>query len=191
MIIQVNKPIGFLAGLVAALAALTGGCTGDFLSNLIEERSGNISVIIINNTPYRASFTIGAYDALALNPVTAPDLDQRRVEAMTSTAPFNLNCVRNVAIGTAELVERVIETEGDLANGFDQDAFSEFVNFSSAPIDDEAAALPTIGTADGLEVFLGVDFACGDQLIFTFQEDATAPGGFRIDYSVLQTGADE
>lgn len=188
---HVNKPMRSVAGLLAVFVALTGGCLCDFVANQIEERSGRISVIIINNTPYRASFTLGSYNALALNPVTAPDLEQRRVEALTTSATITLDCARNVAIGTTELVERVIETEGHLAAGFDDDAFSEFVNFSSAPIDDEAAALPTVGTADGIEVRLGVNFACGDQLIFAFEQDETASGGFRIDYSVLQTGENE
>ena len=54
-----------------------------------------------------------------------------------------------------------------------------------------AAALATAGTAEGIEVRLGVDYACGDQLIFTFVEDAEANGGFRIEYSLLRTERDE
>jgi hypothetical protein len=184
---DINKPIALVAGLVALFATLAAGCPDDFVANLIEERSGRISVIIINNTPYRASFTLGGYDALVRNPPSDAELQQRRLEAMTTTSPISLNCVRNIAIGTEALVERVIETEGNLAANFDVDAFSELVHFSSAPIDDPAAALPTVGTAEGREVRLGVDFACGDQLIFTFEQDATATGGFRIDYNVLQT----
>lgn len=182
-----NKPIGFVAGLVALFAALTAGCPGDFLANLIEERSGRISVIIVNNTAYRASFTLGGYDALVRNPPSAPELEQQRIEATTTTSAITLDCVRNIAIGTEALVERVIETEGHLAAGFDDDAFSELVHFSSAPIDDEAAALPTEGYAEGREVRLGVDFACGDELIFTLEQDGAATGGFRIDYTVLRT----
>lgn len=184
---HISKPIAFVAGLVALFATLTVGCSGDFLANLIEERSGGISVIIINNTAYRASFTLGGYDALVRNPPSAAELKQRRIEAATTTSAITLDCVRNIAIGTEALVERVIETEGHLAANFDDDAFSEFVHFSSAPIDDETAALPTVGTAEGREVRLGVNFACGDQLIFTFEQDAAATGGFRIDYAVLQT----
>lgn len=184
---SLNKKIGFVAGLVMVFSTLTVGCPGDFVANQIEERSGRVSVIIINNTPYRASFTLGGYDALVRNPPSAAELEQQRVEAMISTSPISMDCVRNIAIGTEALVERVVETEGDQAAGFDDDAFSENVNFSSAPIDSASAALPTIGYAEGREARLGVDFGCGDQLIFTFEEDATVTGGFRIEYSVLHS----
>ncbi len=186
---RIDKPIAFVLGLALVFVLLTGGCPNDFVAHLIEERAGQVSIIIINNTPYRASFTLGGYDALDRNPPIEPELEQPRVEALTSTSPISLNCVRHIAIGTEDLVERVLATDGHLESGFDDDAFSEFVNFSSAPIDDPAAALPTVGTAEGREVRLGVDYACGDELIFTFEEDATAAGGFRIDYEVV-TAAD-
>jgi len=190
---HINKPIGFVVGLLTVFAVLTGGCPNDFLANQLEERSGDVSIIIINNTPYRASFTLGGYDALWRNPPTAPELEQQRVEAMTSTSAISMDCVRNIAIGTEELYDRVIETEGHLADDFDDDAFSAFVNFSSAPIDDQAAALPTVGTAEGREVRLGVHYGCGDQLIFTFEEDATTTADlrFRIEYRLLRTSDDD
>jgi hypothetical protein len=188
---RIRKQIGPQGLLLVLFAGLTGGCPNDFIANLTEEQSGRVSIIIINNTAYRASFTLGGYDALVLNPPAAPELQQQRIEAMTTTDPIALNCARNIAIGTAELVERVIETEGHLEDDFDDDAFSEFVNFSSAPVGDVAAALPTVGTAAGRAVRLGVDYGCGDQLIFTFQQDATAEGGFRIEYDLLETGEDE
>jgi hypothetical protein len=190
---RTSKSIGFVAGLLTVFAILTGGCPNDLLASLTEERSGEVSIIIINNTPYRASFTLGGYDALVRNPPSEPELEQRRVEAMTSTAPISMECVRSIAIGTRGLVERVLETDGNLAADFDNDAFSEFVNFSSAPIDDEAAALPTEGRAEGREVRLGWHYGCGDQLIFIFEEDATTTGEFRfrIEYTLLQTSEDE
>lgn len=188
---RISKSLGFVAGLAAVVVMLAGGCTNTFVLNQVEELSGDVSIIIINNTPYRASFTLGGYNAMLLDSPVAPELDQERLEAMTSTSAISLSCARNIAIGTAELVELVIETEGNLESDFDDDAFSEYVNFSAAPIDEEGAALPTEGTAEGIEVLLGVDYACGDQLIFTFEQDETASGGFSIGYQVLQTGTDD
>lgn len=186
-----SKRIRFAAGFVTGLIALMTGCTGDLLANLTEERSGSISVLIINDTPYRAAFSFGSYDALNRNPPGAIDFVQSRVEAHTSPAPFTLDCRRDVAIGTDDFVQRAIDTNEHEADGFDADAFGAVVNFSSAPADDAAAALPTAGTAEGIEVRLGVDYACADQLIFTFVEDAEANGGFRIEYSLLRTERDE
>ena len=188
---HLRKPSCFVASLVMLFGTLIVGCPSDFLANLTEERSGSVTVIVINNTEYRASFTLGGYDDLIRNPPAAADLSQQRVEALTSTAAITLDCVRNIAIGTDDLVQRVLDTDGDEVSNFDDDAFSANINFSSAPIDSTQAALPTVGTAAGIEVLLGVDFACGDQLIFTLEQDATATGGFSIDFNVLQTDADE
>ncbi len=166
---------------VTALAIA--GC--DLVYNMIEERSGNVTILIINNTPYRASFTIGSYDAWDRNPPGRVEFEQRRLEAHSTEPTFGLACKRNIAIGTQALVDRILDTDGDDRSGFDADAFDDVVHFSSAPVDSTAAALPTVGTAQGIEVLLGVDFACEDELIFTFEEDPDAPGGFRIDFSVL------
>ncbi len=170
-----------VAGIV--LTSLSAVC--DLVYNQIEERSGTVEVLVINNTPYRASFTIGSYDAWDLNPPGRVDFEQRRIEAHTTEAVFEIDCKRNIAIGTQALVDRMLETDADDASGFDLDAFGAKVNFSSAPVDSGAAALPTVGTAEGIEVLLGVDYACSDRLIFTFEEDPAAPGGFRIDYELL------
>jgi hypothetical protein len=184
---NVSKSIGFVAVLVSILVVLTGGCA-DLIANLIEERSGNVTVVFINNTPYRAAFTFGTYDALDRDlPYGEVDLLQRRLEAMTSTASITLSCRRNLAIGTEEFVQRARDTEANLVPQFDDDAFDTVVHFSDAPIDSDAAALPTVGTAEGREVRLGVDYACGDELIFTLVEDASAPGGFAIEFRLLHS----
>ncbi len=186
-----KKWIGVSAGAVVASVALTAACTGNLIANLTEERSGEITVIIINNTPYRAAFTFGGYDALDRDPPGEVSLEQQRVEAYVSTTPITLPCNRNTAIGTEALIQRAIDTDADEEDEFDADAFAAVVHFSSAPADSDAAALPTVGTAEGREVRLGVDYACGDQLIFTLLEDATAAGGFRVEFDLLHSGQDE
>jgi hypothetical protein len=184
-----SKSIGFAAGAVAVLLAGTTGCTSELLANLIEERSGDVTVVIINNTPYRAAFTFGSYDALQRNPPGDVNLEQQRLEGHTSTAPTTIPCNRNTAIGTAALIQRAIDTNADEADDFDADAFGTVVNFSSAPADSAAAALPTVGTAEGIEVRLGVDYACGDQLIFTFVGEE--PDELAIEFDVLHSTQDE
>jgi hypothetical protein len=178
-------------GAAIVVATLTAGCTGELVANLIEERSGEITVVVINNTPYRAAFTLGGYDALQRDPLGEVDLQQQRLEENTSTSPLTLSCSRNTAMGTEALVQRVIDTKADEADDFDADAFAAVIRFSSAPADSDAAALPTAGTAEGVEVRLGVDYACGDQLIFTLIQDAAAPGGFRVDFDLLHSTEDE
>ena len=178
-----HRPGRWVAAAGALLLSLAAGC--DLIYNQIEERNGSVEVLIINNTPYRASLTIGSYDALDLDPPGDVDFEQRRIEAHTSESVFQIDCKRNIAIGTQALVDRMLDTDADDASGFDLDAFSARVNFSAAPADSAAAALPTVGTAEGVEKLLGVDYACGDRLIFTLEEDPAAPGGFRIDFELL------
>jgi len=168
-----------------ALAACLVGCPGDLAANLTEEVSGNISVQFINNTDVRAVFSYGGYDAFDRNPPGPAQLQQLRVEAGQSSTVQTLVCRRNVAIGTQDFLTRILDVNADDVATFDADAFKEYVSFSSAPADSAAAGLPTDGTAEGDERRLGVDFSCGDLLIFTFNEDATAPGGFRVDFTVV------
>lgn len=172
--------LGFALGLLAAAA----GCTPDLFDNLTKERTGNISVSFVNNTPYRAAFSYGTYDAWDRSPGPV-SLQQLRLAANSTSASTSVTCRRNLAIATPDFVERVIDTEADDTDTFDPDAFDTTVHFSSAPSDSDAAALPTAGTAEGIELLLGVDYSCADQVIFTFAEDPDRPGGFRIDYEVI------
>lgn len=172
---------------VGLLGAWLPGCTSDTADYFTEEIFGNINVQIVNNTPYRASFTFGTYNDLDRNGPGPVDVRQRRLEAHGVTEVIDVFCRRELAIGTQALVDRILATDSDETEDFDRDAFSDRVNFSSAPADDPAAALPTVGTANGVLTRLGVDFACNDTIIFTLQEDPNAPGGFRIDYILLHS----
>ena len=112
-------------------------------------------------------------------------MQQLLLEAGNTSAPVTAPCRRQAAVGTQEYVDRVIDTDADNTPSFVPEALSINVNFSSAPLDSDLAAIPTEGTAEGVEVQLGVDFTCNDQIIFTFVQDPDAPGGFRIDFEVL------
>lgn len=177
---------GAAAAALVCLSTLT-GCPGSFLANLTEEKSGNVSLIIINNTPYRAAYMIGGYDAWSLNPPGNAEIKQLTLEGMTIENSISMGCARNIAIGTPALVERITLTQQNKGSTFNQDLFIQNVYFSSAPADSDAAKLPTEGTAAGIEVKLGVHFGCTDQLIFTFEENETPVNGhrFRIEYKLL------
>jgi len=174
-----------LAALGACLVAFVSGCA-NFIANQTEERSGSITVTFINNTRYRAAFTCGSYDPLDRDLPRGPvDLQQFRLEAGNIQDAVSFDCQRSFVIGTEGFIQRALDLQEDDQEGFDADAFDTVVHFSSAPLGSAAEALPTVGTAEGIETRLGVDYACNDELIFTFVEDATAPGGFRIEYHLL------
>lgn len=171
---------------VAALAApLISGCTGDLIANLTEERTWNITVVFINNTPFRANFSFGTFDSLDRNPPSAPAFQQQRVEAFTTSATQTIGCRRNFAIGTQEFLERTLITGATNVATFDPDLFIEGIAFSSAAPGSDAADLPTDGIGPSFEALLGVDFTCLDQLIITFSQDDTAPTGFSVKLEVL------
>ena len=169
------------AGVVLALAA----CTRTLILNQTKERTGNITVVFVNNTDADASFSFGTWNAWDRSP-GAIDFQQNTVPAHTVSDAATLTCERNAAIGTDDLVERVLATSAADTDTFDPEAFDSVVHFSRAEGTSSAGELPTEGTALGLEVLLGIDYSCEDQIIFTFNADPDAPGGFRIDFEVIQ-----
>lgn len=173
-----------VAGVLAGLFPMLCGCPLSVAKNLTKERTGNISFAFINNTPYTAAFTFGTWDEWDRSPGTI-SIDQLLVAANTTTAPTQLTCGRSAAVGTQDLVDRVLATKADETDDFIPNAFAAEVHFSDAPAGSEAEALPTVGTALGKGVLLGVDYSCGDRLVFTFYEDPDAAGGFRVDFEVI------
>lgn len=176
-----------VAGLAFGLAAGFGGlgCTKTLLLNLTKERTGNITVVFVNDTPYTASFSYGTWDAWDKTPGTV-NMQQLRLAARTTSDAGTLPCARNMSIGTPEFIARAIATKADESvTDFDPDAFTEVVNFSSGDEGTGTGGLATEGTAAGIEKLLGADYSCADQLIFTFVQDPDAPGGFRIDFEVI------
>ena len=172
---------------IAALLPLAAGlssCTPRFVQNQTAELTGNITVQIINNTPFRASFTFGTYNPLDRAPGPV-DMQQLRLEARATSEILTLGCDRSAVIGTDEFIERAVAVNADETDDFDADAFSARVSFSSAPADSPAAALPISGTLAGVEALLGVHFGCEDRVIFTIEVDAAAPDGFRIDFTAI------
>ena len=180
-------PAGILMMLSAGLVSFGGwGCAAELLQNQTASLAGNVSVIIVNDTPFRASYTFGTFNDLQRDPPGAVNFEQNRLAAGLSSPPSSLACGRDMAIGTTKLLQRVIDTNADQAAlGFDEDAFSITVNFSDAPDGSGLEAVATVGTAAGLNKLVGVDFSCGDELIFTFRPDPDAEGGFRIDFQLI------
>lgn len=170
--------------LAATAIVISGGCPESVFQNLTKERTGNISMQFINNTDYLAAFSYGSWDEWDHSPGDAT-LEQLLLSPNSVSTAATVPCRRNAAVGTQRFVNRVLATQADDTDDFIPEAFDVTVHFSSAPTGSDAEQLPTAGTAAGVEVWLGVDYSCGDQLVFTFWEDPDAPGGFRVDYEVI------
>lgn len=166
------------------------GCGGTVVANLVKERTGNITIRFINDSDYRAAFSYGTWDEWDRSPGPI-NFEQTIVGPRVTLAPVTLPCARNFAIGTQKLVDRVLLTDADDTDDFNPDAFDVVVHFSHGTSDTDVEAVPTRGTALGIEKLLGVDYSCQDQLVVTFVEDPDAEGGFRIDFEVLLDERDE
>lgn len=177
--------------LTAALAVFTASCTPTALLNISAPTSvfgaqgspvpRGVQVSFINNTAFRAIFTFGSYNPLDQN--TMPqNFGQLRLEGASTSAQLAQPCRKTFSVGGQELI-RLIDINDLPVN--DPRALIDGVNFSGAPLGDPLEAAPTEGAALGLDIQAGVDFNCAGLMLFTFEQDATAPGGFRIDFSFI------
>ncbi len=180
-----------LSAMIAAAVPLP-GCLESVVLNQTKERVGDITVQFINNTTADAAFTYGSWDEWDRQPRTVEEdptvveMDQLVLPRQSVSEVYTLHCARNLAIGTEALVARVLAARADLTDSFVPEAFDSVVHFSRAVSGSDAANLPTSGTAEGIELLLGLDYSCEDRVIFTFVEDPDAPGGFRIDFEVIR-----
>lgn len=178
--------------LTLALLAAMSSCTATALLNITAPTGTfspvtgqviprNLRVSFINNTPFRAIFTFGSYDPLDKN--TSPtNFGQLRLESGATSPVQNQPCRKVFSVGGEELI-RLIQVRNLTVN--DERALVDGTNFSGAPLGDPLEAVATEGTAVGRVDRAGVDYDCESVIVYTFEQDATAPGGFRIDANVV------
>ena len=154
-----------------------------------------LTVGFVNNTNARAIFTFGSYNPLDQDGLPT-NFGQLRLEANTASAQLAIPCRRIVSVGGPQLIALIEDTQNSpLINVVDDNALINGVNFSTAPLGDPLEAAPTEGTAAGIDLTVGVDFTCArtdilDQtgtglVIFTFDEDPGAPGGFSTTFEFI------
>lgn len=154
---------------------------------------GKIKVSFINNTPYRALFTYGVYDAqstaftpqfgqMVVEPRSSSSLDGR-LEGNSTSSVFTLSCARVFSIGGIELISRIKDAKLD--SGLNEEAFVPGIGFSDKAIDDVEAGVATAGRIDEVVTYQGTQFPCDALLIYTFTVDTTQTGGVRVDLQVI------
>ena len=160
--------------------------TGDFFIQQTKKIDGQIGVIFSNSTAYNVSFSWGTWNDLDRRTPRPVELDQLRVNPNETLPVRGLACARDLAIGTEEFVDWVWLSDEPDADGFELELVNATVSFSDADGGTPAADLPTVGTAAGLHLRVGLDYSCDDQILVTFLEDPDAAGGFRMDYTVIR-----
>jgi hypothetical protein len=171
-----------LAGAVA-FSALN-GCSGQIVLNLTKERTGNVTIVFINTASFTAGLSFGTWDAWDRSPGEV-QLLQVSVDPHSTSNTQTATCARNLSVGTQRFVDRVVATRADETDTFIPEIFDTVVHFTEGLTDSDVTGLPTAGTAEGVELLLGIDYSCGDEIVFTFVEDPDAPGGYRIDHEVI------
>lgn len=186
--------------LFAGLLGASASCDVDNLLNRTASFGGGtagqrstFAYMVINNTPYRAIFTAGAYDDLDRN--TEPQIQQfgndpygTTLEGESTSSLVQPNCARVFAIGTGELLSVVERNLPE--DGVDPDALVNGVYFSSGELGSAEGAQPDRGGAPPFEARLGVDFACNSLLIIRLEIDDVGPDPFRIDLEVIRAEDD-
>jgi len=191
------KPSRTVIILLSALVPLAASCTpftfqaltaplgsGDVIAS-----RDNVRVSVFNRTPYRAIFTIGMFNFWTQE--SQPQFSQFAngednslvLEGNTMIGPQILICDRTVGVGTQELIRQIRKFNRE--ENLNLPALKLGVGFSSAPVDDPLGVEPIEGTAEGINIYIGVDFPCESELLLFLEEDASAPGGFRIAFEVV------
>lgn len=199
-----NHCKGIGRGLVAVVLLATVPACHDLWINTVAPLGGNtaggrgaVSVIFVNETPYRAIFTFGTYDPqdqtsiprygqFAVDPERDETAFNRGLppDTVTVRGSFTVNCGRLFSLGGEELIGRIAEE--DVAP-FDnapviEAALRPGVYFTSAPLDDPDANAVEHWDAmlEPVNSLLGVDYFCDSLLIYTFEMDPDRPGQVRV-----------
>jgi len=178
------------------------------LGGNVPGQRGGISVMFVNETPYRAIFTFGTYDPQNTTQNTAVsfpiEFDQlfvdadatNRLDPHSSSEIFTFSCGRALSVGGQRLVDLILENDLDedanaialrpLPDPVTGEARSRAgIAFSDRDLDADGASDPTGGWSEGVVTLQGAEYQCDSLLIYTFVQDGSQPGGIRIDLSVI------
>ncbi|MBN2445265.1 MAG: hypothetical protein JXO22_00950 [Phycisphaerae bacterium] len=182
-----RRPLRWSITLAAAvtIVGFMGCVNSDFLINNTTDISGDLTIVVNNDTPYIATFSLGTWNDLDRSNPREVNLEQIRMSAGI-TGDITLSCARNMAIGTQDFVDWVNASQEPDATDFEEVLLHAQVYFSDADSDTDEVDAPTVGTAEGIELLVGVHYSCDDLIVFTLVEDPAATGGFRIDYAVIK-----
>ncbi len=186
--------------LLAASVFTTAGCNGSpnlsaSFGGPVAGRRGEVQVLFLNNTPYRAVFTFGTYDQT--DQFSEPDFRQFGheegglvLEGESASGIGALDCARVFSIGGSELLDLITENLSG-APVLDE-ALIEGVEFFSIPAGEDTEEVPTPvsqGKAAPFAAQLGVDFPCNALLIIRFEIDDLGSDPFRIDFELIPSSS--
>jgi hypothetical protein len=176
--------------ITVACTLLTGGCfDGALFSSLGGNTAGGrgrVRLVIINNTPDQAVFTVGTYDPAdqssqpRFEQFGLSDSDRPLLGGQTSDIT-PLTCGRILSLGGPRMLELI---EENLSNAVViEEALVQGVRFFRRSGEDDAPVL--LGEARPLEARLGVDFPCNSIIVLRFELNDVGTESYRIDFEVI------
>jgi len=183
---------GFFATVLAVVPGAVSGCGGVLLGltaslgGATAGGRGEVRVLFINNTPYRAVFTVGTYDPL--DEFAAPEFSQFGLADDELTLPGDSEsaigafpCARVFSIGGPRLLALIQANEPDAQLVVEASqggvAFYDQSETGADPVSE--------GTIGAFEARLGTDFPCGALLIIRFEINDVGDDPFRIDFEIV------
>jgi len=157
---------------------------------------GQVQIVFINNTPFRAVFTFATYDQTDLS--SKPDFRQfsndqfglilegdSTIVIRSLEAEPGLECGRVFSIGGPRMLALIAENLPDAPIA--SEALIEGVEFFrvEATTGDAVLAPVSQGKSPPFEALLGVDFPCNALLIIRFEIDDLGPAPFRVDFELI------
>ncbi len=172
------------------------GCSVDFynrtasLGGDVSGSRGEVQIVFINNTPFRAVFTFGTYDQTDQS--SEPDFHQFAYDPDglilegDSTSPVGaIECARVFSIGGPRLLALIADNLPDAPVA--EEALIEGVDFFSVSDGSSGATSTPVGqgAAPPFEALIGVDFPCETLIIIRFEIDDLGPAPFRVDFELI------
>lgn len=167
------------------------GCpSNSTFANLTAELTGNINLLFVNNTSARVIFSMGTWNPLNRGFPFQAEFDQPQIEPASSSS-LTLPCDRLFAVGTQDLRDWIYQTFITDEDDFQDERLTPEIQFRLVDDDLSADSAPLLGTTAGFIMYVGNEFSCSDQIVMSFSEDPSQPGGYRVDVQVIRTPDEE
>lgn len=184
--------LGACPAVLALLAGCIGGAeiffnqTASLGGDTVGAR-GDVQVLVINNTPFKAALAVGTYEQADID--SSPAVQAFGIRDGDTSLDgndhnlFTLQCGRAFSVGGGGFLAAV-RRNGDI-DSIPEDARDEGVRFFSESLVDGETQFVNEGFSPPLERLLGTDFDCNALLICFLEFDDIGTDRFRIEFALI------
>ncbi len=151
--------------LLAIVGLLGLSCQNTGLVNFFSSLGGQVTIVFVNETPFRVITYWGGYNNL--DPATDIDVRQLKLESGDQSTAV-IVCTRRIEIA-GESLRRAVEI--GKPDGISPDDINDKIAFSDVTLGSDNDEEATAGEGDSKRFLLGVDYHCGKTVEIRFQQD--------------------